>query len=226
MIFPTLEPTTRKREFESYSDELHSLTVQAWLFDGKTHREIERDILGLDPTKSKGFQAMGILHFIGLKANSRNIFSGMDLATARAYLDNNSFSSLIPFIYSNNDLDSNQSLQNLIIHEQSEVKKSIEDTEAQRKARLKKAKTKPKRTRVYSFIYTRNPDVIAEALERANGVCEKCKKDAPFKRSTNGSPYLEVHHLTALSNGGLDTVENVQALCPNCHRELHFGEFQ
>ena len=26
-----------------------------------------------------------------------------------------------------------------------------------------------------------------------------------------------------LSDGGSDTVTNVVALCPNCHREIHYG---
>ena len=27
-----------------------------------------------------------------------------------------------------------------------------------------------------------------------------------------------------LADGGADTVENAIAVCPNCHRELHYGE--
>jgi 5-methylcytosine-specific restriction protein A len=64
----------------------------------------------------------------------------------------------------------------------------------------------------------------AEALERANGYCERCRATAPFKRAANGSPYLEVHHVVPLAEGGEDSIENATALCPNCHRELHFGK--
>ncbi|WP_414449152.1 HNH endonuclease [Burkholderia sp. 22PA0099] len=49
-----------------------------------------------------------------------------------------------------------------------------------------------------------------------------CERPAPFRRP-NGSPYLEVHHRVRLADGGDDTVENAIALCPNCHREHHFG---
>ncbi|MGL6002403.1 MAG: HNH endonuclease, partial [Plesiomonas sp.] len=56
-----------------------------------------------------------------------------------------------------------------------------------------------------------------------NGCCQKCKNEAPFNRKSDGTPYLEVHHKIFLSDGGEDTVENSIALCPNCHRELHFG---
>ncbi|WP_242657405.1 HNH endonuclease [Vibrio antiquarius] len=64
---------------------------------------------------------------------------------------------------------------------------------------------------------------MVEVLLRADGVCERCKQQAPFSRSRDGTPYLEVHHIKRLADGGDDSVENAQALCPNCHRELHFG---
>lgn len=37
------------------------------------------------------------------------------------------------------------------------------------------------------------------------------------------SPYLEVHHIIFLAQGGDDTVDNAEALCPNCHRRKHYG---
>jgi len=48
-------------------------------------------------------------------------------------------------------------------------------------------------------------------------------KPAPFLRKKDQSPYLEVHHMIQLADGGEDTTENAVALCPNCHRQLHFG---
>ncbi|MDD1149814.1 HNH endonuclease [Pseudomonas sp. TNT2022 ID357] len=72
-------------------------------------------------------------------------------------------------------------------------------------------------------MFVRNPDVVAEALHRAAGVCEVCVQPAPFTRKSNGTPYLEVHHKIRLADGGLDTLENAVALCPNCHRASHYG---
>lgn len=103
-----------------------------------------------------------------------------------------------------------------------EVLRSLGDSKA-RKARLELAPKKPKSVSTTTTIFLRNPDVIAEILERAKGYCERCRAAAPFKRATNGSPYLEVHHIVALAGGGEDSVENAIALCPNCHRSLHFG---
>jgi 5-methylcytosine-specific restriction protein A len=105
-----------------------------------------------------------------------------------------------------------------------EVKSSLNDSAEARKIRLSKATKMPAAIQVISQAFRRNPDVIAEVLSRAEGVCEQCKERAPFIRASNNSPYLEVHHLKPLAQGGEDTVENAIALCPNCHRESHFGE--
>lgn len=93
-----------------------------------------------------------------------------------------------------------------------------------RKARLKEMAEFPTFYTTTTTIFNRNPAVIAEVLERSNGRCEKCRKPAPFKRASDGSPYLEVHHHIPLSKGGKDKIENALALCPNCHRKAHFGE--
>ena len=103
------------------------------------------------------------------------------------------------------------------------IQKSKNDSREKRLIRLKKSNKKPLSIEVKSIQYKRNPDVVVEVLNRANGICEKCKKKAPFLRKKDNSPYLEVHHIITLANGGDDTVENAIAVCPNCHRELHFG---
>lgn len=70
--------------------------------------------------------------------------------------------------------------------------------------------------------FSRDPAVKAWVLNSAHGMCECCDNPAPFK-STDGQAYLEVHHIRRLADGGSDTVENSIAVCPNCHRELHYS---
>jgi hypothetical protein len=94
----------------------------------------------------------------------------------------------------------------------------------ERARRLAAADPIPRRTLVVSHVFDRNPDVVVEVLRRAEGTCERCRTPAPFNRRTDGSPYLEVHHITTLADGGEDTVQNALALCPNCHRRAHYGE--
>lgn len=105
----------------------------------------------------------------------------------------------------------------------SQVSRARADSAATRRARLEQADRRPTMSVVSTVIFNRNPDVVAEVLERAAGVCEACKRHAPFKRKSDGSPYLEVHHRVRLADRGEDTVANAIAVCPNCHRKLHFG---
>ncbi len=105
------------------------------------------------------------------------------------------------------------------------ISKSLRNR-ASRKMRLKNTNKQPTKRHRLTHFFDRDPDVVAEILERANGKCEKCKNAAPFKRKTGklkGEPYLEVHHKKQLSKGGHDTVPNAIALCPNCHRKAHYG---
>lgn len=69
----------------------------------------------------------------------------------------------------------------------------------------------------------RDPLVKAWVLAQAKGTCECCDEPAPFK-GADGLPYLEVHHVRKLAERGPDLVSNAVAICPNCHRELHYGE--
>lgn len=108
-------------------------------------------------------------------------------------------------------------------HLSKSIARSERSSHDQRSARLAIAAKKPAKLRIISTVYVRNSDVIAEVLFRANGICEDCSDPAPFNRRTDGTPYLEVHHRIHLSNGGDDTVENAIALCPNCHRQRHYG---
>lgn len=70
-------------------------------------------------------------------------------------------------------------------------------------------------------VYERSPQVRSYILKRAGGFCEWCGQEG-FK-TLSGSIYLETHHIQPLSEDGSDTVDNVVALCPNHHREAHFG---
>jgi 5-methylcytosine-specific restriction protein A len=75
------------------------------------------------------------------------------------------------------------------------------------------------RREVVTGVYERDPSVSEYAKLRANGICQLCNQPAPFK-NLDGEPYLETHHIIQLANGGPDTIENVAALCPNCHRKM------
>ncbi|WP_082702554.1 HNH endonuclease [Pseudacidovorax intermedius] len=114
-------------------------------------------------------------------------------------------------------------LSRLRMKQEAETQRSLASAVEERRSRLAQAEKVPRKIVVQSVQYDRNPDVIAERLYLANGVCGGCGAKAPFIRRSNGDPYLEVHHVLPLSENGTDEVENTIALCPNCHREWHYG---
>ena len=79
----------------------------------------------------------------------------------------------------------------------------------------------PDRALSMGFSFKRDAKVREHVIERAQGCCEYCEK-LGFKMA-NGQRYLEAHHIIALSKQGEDTLHNVIALCPEHHREAHYG---
>lgn len=62
----------------------------------------------------------------------------------------------------------------------------------------------------------RDPRVRLAVLERARYRCERCAESRTFRG------FLDVHHVLGAEVS--DRVYNCVALCPNCHREAHYGE--
>ncbi|MCY4555432.1 MAG: HNH endonuclease signature motif containing protein [Chloroflexi bacterium] len=81
---------------------------------------------------------------------------------------------------------------------------------------------KPARTKREITVVGRHPEVQRWVFQCADGRCELCGKRAPFEKE-NGTLFLEIHHVCRLADGGADVPENAVALCPNCHREAHYG---
>ncbi|MGI6631678.1 MAG: NUDIX domain-containing protein [Bacillota bacterium] len=73
-----------------------------------------------------------------------------------------------------------------------------------------------------SVVWERSQVVATYVLKRAYGFCEACGQPAPFERR-NHTPYLEAHHTKRVSDDGPDAPSYVMALCPICHRRVHYG---
>lgn len=81
---------------------------------------------------------------------------------------------------------------------------------------------KPEKRQSSGEAYVRDPEVRRKVLERAEGKCEYCGQLGfvmPDDRI-----YLESHHIIPLHEDGDDLPSNIAALCPNHHREAHFGK--
>jgi len=219
-----LKKSARVREYKSYPASVRGHIACVFLEDkNMSHRQLDQIYLGKDPSFTRGFQSMGILHYQGLVSDHHGIFPG---AGIDSIIKNVSKLSDADVLVSDLLAYKNYQVIEGVVFEkefQSKVNDSLKDKQAARISRLSMHSGKSNRIQTISYSFQRDPDVVAEALFRANGICERCKNPAPFIRKSNGEKYLEVHHIVPLSDDGLDKVDNVLALCPNCHRELHHG---
>ena len=103
----------------------------------------------------------------------------------------------------------------------SSTKRTINELRKRAFAASQTTKSSPRQSK--NLYYERSADVRDYVLARADGVCEYCKSQAPFLKP-DGTPYLEPHHIRKLSDGGPDHPIWVAGVCPNCHREAHYGK--
>lgn len=94
----------------------------------------------------------------------------------------------------------------------------LSDKELARYTAVKNVKKEPKKTE--TVVYYRDPYLKQMVKRIADGKCQFCGKEAPFV-DKQGAPYLEAHHVIRLADGGRDAIDNVVAICPNCHRKAH-----
>lgn len=84
--FPELKFNPREREYLSYQETLRDKVIYEYLFNGKSRRWLDDNILGLDPEYSKGWQSFGILNFVGLTDEHKGIFKSMSLNESIGFL--------------------------------------------------------------------------------------------------------------------------------------------
>jgi hypothetical protein len=72
----------------------------------------------------------------------------------------------------------------------------------------------------------RDPVVVAYARTRASYKCEISDCATVAFETLSGLPFVEVHHIHPLGEGGQDKIQNVACLCPAHHREAHHGKYK
>jgi len=83
----------------------------------------------------------------------------------------------------------------------------------------------PQRRTALRMEYRRDRAKAREVQERQGYRCLHCDTMTSWK-TRDGHPYLEAHHVSWLSHGGLDVVRNLVGLCAGCHRRAHYAEDQ
>jgi HNH endonuclease len=105
-----------------------------------------------------------------------------------------------------------------------QLAKSVDPAKILERAR-RRVGPPPKRNRLVND-FVRDPYIVAAAISRSANICEMPACVSQLFNREDGRPYLEVHHIVPLGEGGDDTFVNAAALCPSCHRELHYGKFR
>lgn len=77
--------------------------------------------------------------------------------------------------------------------------------------------------------WKRKPKYSSQAIENANYTCEYRSYHQTFIGAKSGNQFVEAHHLVPMQfqdkfENSLDVPENIIALCPNCHKAIHFAE--
>lgn len=210
---PPLEPKARAREYESYSDAIRDRIVFDYLFQSRTHRWLDEHIIGLNADESRGYQAMGILHYIGLRDKHKGIFKGTTVLTALDHLRNSKhdFSVVIASLERTSG-DYNSTNKETV---DSEFEKT-EYEEGKELLRLHKVRE-------------RDPQLIKYAKKRfkkSHGelFCEACGINFEKVYGERGKDFIEGHHnkpVSEMKEGETTKVEDIGMLCSNCHRMIH-----
>ncbi len=75
----------------------------------------------------------------------------------------------------------------------------------------------------------RNPTLAVKRFDLAKYTCELDGQCRLFRSRCSGKNYLEAHHFIPLAfqrffENSLDTIDNIIALCPFCHRAIHHAD--
>ncbi|WNQ12064.1 EVE domain-containing protein [Paenibacillus aurantius] len=218
---PLPNPVSRNREYSSYSEDKRNEVVYEYLFNSNTHRWIDEHTLELDPVWSRGYQAMGILHHLGLKNAFKGLFKGLsvveaiDLIKQECYdhpADRNLYAPII------------SSLSGIKINERQDDD-SIGDVHSDEGKEYPEGKI--------AFVLhkkrERNPKLIKEAKKlfiskHGRLYCEACKFDFQQVYGDRGNDFIEGHHnklVSEMKEGEKTKVEDIAMLCSNCHRMVH-----
>ncbi|EOO79499.1 hypothetical protein IC7_00571 [Bacillus cereus BAG1O-1] len=216
-IIAKLEPIKRSREFNFYNESVRDKVVYEYLFYSRTHRWLDENVIGLKSDESRGYQAMGILHFIGLKDKHKGIFKGLSIDEAINLLElqNSDFDlviqSLQRFI---NKIEKSQKLKEVIIND-------IDSEQAEEESYHKDGAVKG----YYGKRYERNPENRKKAIEIHGLSCVACGFNFEEVYGDRGKDFIEVHHVKPLSTVSgevtIDPKEDLVPVCSNCHRMIH-----
>lgn len=212
MVIPKLSKSSRSREYEKYNESQRAAVVRAWLFEGKHHREIDQSVLHLDPEYTRGYQSMGILHYLGLKRSFQGIFNGMTPDQAISALKatgDTSYQSIIDILADDEDVT------------EREMKDDIESENKE----VYEVRSEGCAIKYYTTRYERDPRNRKAAIKIHGTKCMACGFDFEKVYGERGKDYIEVHHVIPLASRDeemqISPETDLIVVCANCHRMIH-----
>ncbi|MCT2347531.1 HNH endonuclease [Niallia taxi] len=208
---PDLKPSGRIREYIAYDDLVKANVIFEHIVNGLMHRELDEVVLGLDKGISKGFQSMGILHYLGMKADYKGIFKGKEL------------NEVIGILREQGE-GYKESVRLLTLLDTSSLINRIEsDLEAEQIEDGHGIEGNVKY--YYGKRYERDSKNRSIAIKKHGARCFACGFSFEEVYGERGKDFIEVHHINPLST--LETAVEINPeidlipLCANCHRMVH-----
>ncbi|QMT16241.1 EVE domain-containing protein [Planococcus maritimus] len=210
-ILPKLKPCDRAREYNFYSDELKAKVIFEHLINGKMHRWMDMNILGIPAEKNKGFDSANILYYLGMKANYRGLFQGKEM------------NDLIT-ILSSKGLEYVEVVRLLEILNDRELEGNIDlDIEAELLEEGRGIEGDVKY--YYGKRYERSAKNRKLAIKKHGLDCIVCGFNFEEVYGERGKDFIEVHHINPLSTLEeaikVNPETDLVPLCANCHRIVH-----
>lgn len=210
-ILPDLKPSGRAREYKSYPDLLKAKVIYEHLTKGLQHRELDEVVLGLDKEISKGFQSMGILHYLGMKSDYKGLFNGYTLEAVINILNQqgDGYEEAIRLLKLLKVYSLGDSINQDIEAEKYEEGYGVEGTVKY----------------YYGKRYERDSKNRRLAIEKHGLNCYVCDFNFEAVYGERGKDFIEIHHIKPLSTL-LEVMEvnpeiDLVPLCSNCHRMIH-----
>jgi predicted HNH restriction endonuclease len=170
---------------------------------------------------SRGYQSMGILHFIGLKDKHKAIFKDTTILDAIESVKQQEKTELL-LAYLNSLQRKAVELGSMVIESEglsNSGEETADDTEY------------PEGREAFRIhrIRERDPKVVREAkkafLKKHGSLyCEACEINFEEVYGERGRDYIEAHHtkpVSQMTEGELTRIEDIAMLCANCHRMIH-----
>lgn len=208
---PLLKFNNRDREFKKYSDELKGQVLYEHLINSKTHRWLDKNVLGITSGNTKGRNSANILYYLGMKADYRGVFKEKSINDAIKILENA-------------DQDYSTVIKLLKLFKDEELSKVIDlDIEAEKVEEGYGIEGKSRN--YYGKRYERNARNRMLAIQENGLSCKVCEFNFEEVYGERGKDFIEVHHIQPLSTLKkeikIDPKIDLIPLCSNCHRMIH-----